>query len=113
MANEEELINPEEAVEGQSEEQADERVQSAGVKKEKSNKGKIVGSVGGILEGEIKKQLTCGFIGGVCACCLPIIVILASVGTVTIVVFYIQGFFDSSSNSDIQTSESQAAPQAN
>lgn len=104
MANEEETMNQEEVTE---EGQAENESLPDGETTSQPSKGKVAGSIEGALEKKVKKRLLIGFLGSACACCLPIIVILASISIVTIVVFYIQGFFDSNSETTPQTSVSQ------
>jgi hypothetical protein len=60
-------------------------------------------------ESKTKKKVKRRIIGWLatsgCACCLPAIVFLATIGIVTIIVFYIEGLFDNSTATPAATNQ--------
>ncbi len=69
-----------------------ERVNMVKPSSAKKSKG-LLEEIGGK---KTKKAVVWGLAGAACTCCLAVAIVLATVGVIITVIFYVQGFFDSS-----------------
>ena len=51
-----------------------------------------------IIKKKVKKRIAVWLATSGCACCLPLIICVATIGIVTVVIFYIEGFFSSNTS---------------